>query len=76
MRYAASPSPFPCSYHYHYHYTPTPNPTPTPDQVAIVLSAIPIMSGAVAIEPEGSAGWMTDTIREHRYLALGRLALT
>jgi len=34
--------------------------------LAIVLSALPILSGAVVVDPEGDAGWITDTIREHR----------
>ena len=49
---------------------PYPNPHPNPDQLAIVLSALPILSGAVVVDPQGDAGWITDTIREHRCLPL------
>lgn len=34
--------------------------------LAIVLSALPMLSGRVVVDPMGDAGWITDTIREHR----------
>ena len=45
------------------HLQPHPHPHP---QVAIVLSAIPLLSGAIKVDVSGSAGWSTDTIREER----------